>query len=59
MRHLTIEQIIEVPSVLIGTPEGIADRLRERRERFGFSFVCVQESALHDFAPVVELLSGS
>jgi len=59
MRHLTTKQIIEVPSVLIGTPEDIADRLRERRERFGFSFVCVQESALRDFAPVVELLSGS
>ena len=59
MRHLTAEQIMEIPSVLIGTPEGIADQLRDRRDRFGFSFICVQESAIRDFAPVIKLLSGS
>ncbi|MDT8913189.1 TIGR03621 family F420-dependent LLM class oxidoreductase [Amycolatopsis sp. PS_44_ISF1] len=58
MPKLTGRRLADVPTVLVGSPAGIADRLRERRERYGISYVCVQESVMYEFAPVVALLSG-
>jgi len=59
MPHLSAEQVAAIPTVLIGTPRQIADQLRQRRETFGISYVCVQEHAARDFASVVNLLSGT
>ncbi|MDH6131458.1 putative F420-dependent oxidoreductase [Kitasatospora sp. MAA4] len=56
--YLSAAQILDVPTLLLGTPEQIAATLLERRERYGFSYVCVQERDMAAFAPVVELLSG-
>ncbi|SFA79660.1 probable F420-dependent oxidoreductase, MSMEG_2516 family [Amycolatopsis marina] len=53
---LTAEQLGEVPTILAGTPAQLAEQLRERRERFGFSYVTVLEDNLEKFAPVIELL---
>jgi probable F420-dependent oxidoreductase len=58
MPRLTVDQIAEMPTVLLGTAAQMAAQLQARRERFGFSYICVQESAMWDFAPVVGLLSG-
>jgi len=58
MPQLTVDQVADIPTVLLGTHAQIAALLQERRERFGFSYICVQESAMRDFAPVVGLLSG-
>lgn len=46
------------PNVLIGTADEVADRLRERRERFGASYISVQQAGLENFAPVVARLAG-
>ncbi|MCP9618847.1 LLM class F420-dependent oxidoreductase [Nocardia otitidiscaviarum] len=46
----------ELPTLLIGTPEQIADTLRERRERYGFSYITVLEPSMEKLAPVIELL---
>ncbi|MGK4585144.1 TIGR03621 family F420-dependent LLM class oxidoreductase [Kitasatospora sp. HPMI-4] len=56
--YLTVSQIAEVPTLLFGTAQEMAAALLERRERYGISYVCVQERDLTAFAPVVELLSG-
>ncbi|UZJ32970.1 TIGR03621 family F420-dependent LLM class oxidoreductase [Streptomyces endophytica] len=53
------EQALEVPTLLIGTPRQMAEQLREHRERFGFSYLTVLDSALEEFAPVMEELRGS
>ncbi|MFD3700374.1 TIGR03621 family F420-dependent LLM class oxidoreductase [Streptomyces sp. NPDC058646] len=53
---LSPEQVGELPAVLIGSPEQIAEQLIARRERFGFDYVTVQESALDTFAKVIALL---
>lgn len=53
------EQALEVPTLLIGTPRQMAEQLREHRERFGFSYLTVLDSALEEFAPVLEELRGS
>ncbi|KAA0022793.1 TIGR03621 family F420-dependent LLM class oxidoreductase [Antrihabitans cavernicola] len=46
----------DIPTVLVGSPTVMAERLRERRDRFGFSYVTVLEDAMESFAPVIGLL---
>ncbi|MGW5938014.1 hypothetical protein ACWIG3_01300 [Streptomyces celluloflavus] len=49
------DQILDAPTMLIGTPTQMAGQLREHRARFGFSYITVLEA----FAPVIEELRGS
>lgn len=56
MRALSAEQMLQVPTVLIGTAEQIAYQLTEHRERFGISYITVGEYNLEALAPVIELL---
>lgn len=50
--------VLETVYVLLGTIEEICDTLRERRERYGISYVTVFERDMEAFAPVVERLAG-
>lgn len=52
------EQVLDMPSLAIGSIDGIADTLEARRERFGLSYYVVSDSALDTFAPVVARLRG-
>ncbi|WP_327070440.1 TIGR03621 family F420-dependent LLM class oxidoreductase [Kitasatospora sp. NBC_01250] len=56
--YLGTEQILRAPTLLIGTAEEIAADLLARRERYGFSYVSVQERDMAAFAPVIALLAG-
>ncbi|MFF7702284.1 LLM class F420-dependent oxidoreductase [Streptomyces lydicus] len=53
------EQALEAPTLLIGTVRQMAEQLRERRERYGFSYITVLDPHLEAFAPVLEELRGS
>lgn len=46
----------ELPTVLVGSPQYIAQRLCEYRERFGISYITVLEDRMEIFAPVIEQL---
>ncbi len=59
MMGVTAEQVDGSPIALIGTVEQIVERLVERRERFGFSYVVVHEAEMEAFAPVVAALAGT
>jgi probable F420-dependent oxidoreductase len=48
----------EHPNVLLGSVAQVADRIEERRERYGVNYVTVQQGELERFAPVVERLAG-
>jgi probable F420-dependent oxidoreductase len=50
----TPEQVLHTPFLLIGTLDEIAEQVRERRERYGFSFITVHEPFMRAFAPVIE-----
>ena len=50
------EDILAMPHFLIGTVDQIADDLRERRERYGISYVIVPGEVAESLAPVVETL---
>jgi probable F420-dependent oxidoreductase len=54
----TVEELLETPYVLIGTPDEIAAQLRRSRERWGFSYVTVHEPYMRELAPVIERLRG-
>ncbi|KZB85256.1 5,10-methylene tetrahydromethanopterin reductase [Amycolatopsis regifaucium] len=53
---LTVEQLAEVPTALIGTPEQIAEQILAHRERFGFTYFTVLEHNMESFARVIEVL---
>lgn len=47
------------PHMMVGSPEQIADELREQRDRWQGSYVTVQSNVIDAFAPVVAALSGT
>lgn len=53
------ELVLETPYVLLGTVEEICAALRERRERYGISYLTVFDRDLEILAPVVERLAGT
>jgi probable F420-dependent oxidoreductase len=55
---LDIDRLLETPQLLFGTVDEIVQQLKERRERYGFSYITVFEPMLETFAPVVKELSG-
>ena len=52
--------VADIPMLLIGSPAEIADRLRERRERWGFSYIVLgaADADIEAFAPVISELDG-
>ncbi|MDO0916877.1 LLM class F420-dependent oxidoreductase [Streptomyces sp. DT2A-34] len=56
--ELTLEQVLELPILLVGTLDQIVDQVLARRERFGFSYLTVLEPYMEAFAPVMERLRG-
>lgn len=55
---LTAREAADAPQILAGTVPGVVRRLRERRERWGLSYLVVNENAAQAMAPVVAELSG-
>jgi probable F420-dependent oxidoreductase len=56
--HLTEEQILELPIVLVGTLEQIREQVRGVRERYGFSYLTVLEPYMEAFGTVIGGLQG-
>ncbi|MER7519749.1 TIGR03621 family F420-dependent LLM class oxidoreductase [Streptomyces sp. NPDC126499] len=54
--HLTTDQLLDLPSVLFGTHEEIAEQIRRGHERYGLTSYMILAAHLHDFAPVIPLL---
>jgi probable F420-dependent oxidoreductase len=51
--------VLETVYVALGTIEEICETLRQRRERYGVSYLTVFERDMEAFAPVVERLAGT
>ena len=51
--------VLETPYVLLGTIKEMCESLRQRRERYGISYLTVFERDMEVFAPVVERLAGT
>ena len=55
---INAEQLLALPDFLMGSEVEIVERLLERRERFGGSYIEVSDRDSIGFAPVVARLSG-
>jgi probable F420-dependent oxidoreductase len=51
-------EALEVPMVLVGTLDELADTVAARREQYGFTYWVVPDEAMDAFAPVVARLAG-
>ncbi len=52
------KDVLASPLALIGSTAECGDRLRERRERWGYSYAVIPGEKAHDFAPLVAQLTG-
>ncbi|MBI2705749.1 MAG: TIGR03621 family F420-dependent LLM class oxidoreductase [Actinobacteria bacterium] len=50
--------VLSSPLNLIGTASQVAERLHERRDRWGYSYHVVPSDKARDFAPIVATLTG-
>jgi probable F420-dependent oxidoreductase len=50
------EQLVQLPGVLVGAPEEIADRLQRYRDEYGVNYISVLEPHLAAFAEVIKHL---
>jgi len=55
---VSADQVLEMPSVFIGSPDRIAEDMQARRERFGFSYYVVLDRSIEAVAPIVARLAG-
>jgi probable F420-dependent oxidoreductase len=57
---LTRQELLASPVVAIGSLEQVCDKLRETRDRFGFSyFACPLDASMESLAPVIDRLAGT
>lgn len=55
---ITVQDVLNMPSVFIGTPDQIANEMICRRDRWGFSYLVVSDMIMEEFAPVVSKLDS-
>lgn len=55
---VTVEHVLAMPAMLIGTETEIAEKIQAVRARFGFSYFVVSDAAIETFAPLVQALTG-
>jgi probable F420-dependent oxidoreductase len=53
---LSVDQLAEVPTALVGSPAEVAEQLHAHRERFGLTYYTILEQNMAQFAPVIEEL---
>lgn len=56
--HVSPEEVLASPQVLVGTTDEMVEDLQRRRETYGLSYFVVLESHMEELAPVVARLAG-
>jgi probable F420-dependent oxidoreductase len=59
MFGLVPDVLADVPIGIAGTVDEICEQLRQRRERWGFSYIVIHTGEVDAFAPVVARLTGT
>ncbi|MEU0589241.1 LLM class F420-dependent oxidoreductase [Streptomyces sp. NPDC006132] len=57
--ELTVEQVLDLPVSLVGTPDELAEQVLARRKRYGFTYFTVLEPYMEAFAPVMARVRGA
>jgi alkanesulfonate monooxygenase SsuD/methylene tetrahydromethanopterin reductase-like flavin-dependent oxidoreductase (luciferase family) len=55
---ISAEQVLEMPSVFIGSADHIVEEMQARRERYGFCYFVLFDHARERAAPIVARLAG-
>ena len=55
---ISVDRVLEMPSIFIGSVDQIAHEMQVRRERYGISYHVVRDSGLETLAPIVSRLAG-
>ena len=55
----TTDTVLGAPAILLGTLDEMADTLRERRERWGISYITLQGPEALNLAPLIATLTGT
>ena len=55
---MSVDQVLEMPSIFIGSVDQIVDDMQVRRERYGISYHVVSDRSMEAVAPVVARLAG-
>ncbi len=56
--NLATQDVLDMPSILIGTVKEIVEKLHTLREQYGLSYFVIPDSFVEAFAPVVAQLAG-
>ena len=59
MFALSENELAAHPHVLVGPAGAVCDELERRRAGYGISYITIPASAIDEFAPVVEQLTGT
>ena len=54
---VSVERVLEMPSIFIGSMDQIIDEMQMRRERYGISYHVVRDTAVETLAPIVARLA--
>ena len=54
---ITAEQVLEMPSMLIGSIDQITEKIQVLREKYAFSYFVISDTCLEAFAPIVTQLT--
>jgi len=55
---MSVERVLEMPSIFIGSVDQIVDEMQKRRERYGISYYVVSDRSLEMVSPIVARLAG-
>jgi hypothetical protein len=57
-RDIAADEVLEMPSVFIGTVDHIVDEMQGRHERYGISYYVFFDHLMDTVAPLVTRLAG-
>ena len=57
--EISSEGVLQMPTVLVGTPDEMAEDLQRRRELFGISYIVARDGQLADTTPLVRRLANT
>jgi probable F420-dependent oxidoreductase len=55
---ISVDRVLEMPSMFIGSVDQIVNEMQVRRERYGISYHVVRDSGIETLAPIVSRLAG-
>ncbi|HEX9133908.1 MAG TPA: TIGR03621 family F420-dependent LLM class oxidoreductase [Ktedonobacteraceae bacterium] len=55
---IAVGDVLDMPSIFIGTPDQIVEDLLKRREQYGFTYFVVSDAIMEAFAPIVSRLAS-